>query len=178
MTYPQFFNCNLRVSKSTPTRCVACGFATQCGVSCRTEWSLAYLEDCLANEWVSKWVRVSVRVRVCPGAVWVEFVESTPPKRVDKSFQWRLATTHGSPPLHRGEWIHLICIRLCIVNNFYAYFRLYHERLIGQAIKSHRVWFGKLLTTYLRYNFMPFVGSRQSIIVCHCRTAHTLPRQY
>lgn len=107
-----------------------------------------------------------------PRAVWVEFVESTPPTRVDKTFQWRLATTH------RGEWrvlIHLICIRLCIVNNFYAYFRLYHERLIGQAIKSHRVWFGKLLTTYLRYNFMPFVGSRQSIIVCHCRTAHTLP---
>lgn len=108
-----------------------------------------------------------------PRSVWVEFVESTPPTRVDKSFQWRLATTHGSPPLHRGEWIHLICIRLCIVNNFYAYFRLYHERLIGQAIKSHRVWFGKLLTTYLRYNFMPFVRSRQSIIVCHCRTAHT-----
>lgn len=71
--------------------------------------------------------------------------------------------------------IHLICIRLCIVNNFYAYFLLYHERLIGQVIKSHRVWFGKLLTTYLRYNFMPFVGSRQSIIVCHCRTAFSPP---
>lgn len=82
-----------------------------------------------------------------------------------------LSPTHPSPrPTYGG--IYSLCIRFYNVNNFYANFRT-HKRLIGRAIKSHR--FGKLLTTYLRYNFMPFVGSRQSIIIRHCHTTNRPP---